>query len=245
MIGLSVATKWPGVVLVVVIVAAYFTNAGFSTKRLGEEFPKLILAGALALLSLFLASPFIFLDFATVLRDVAREAHSNHVSSNGHGFLGNLWWYLSEPVVLSISIAGLFIAFFGIADSSRKNSRQNAVLLAFPVTFILFISALSLRWERWIVPILPFLSLYAAADIFALGKIAGRMVHRRSLETAVATGVLLIITMAIALTSNLNARATERRNDTRAVAGTWLLKNVPIGSRLLMEAYTPQLPQVK
>ena len=52
-----------------------------------------------------------------------------------------------------------------------------------------------------------------------------------------------MIAIAMPLASNIKARATELRNDTRSAAGAWLLKNIPAGSRLLMEAYTPQLPR--
>ena len=242
MIGLSIATKWPGVVLLLVVIAAHYSSVRLSKQRLDEAFSKLLLAGALALLSLFLVSPFIFLDFATVLQDVARESHTNHLSANGHGFLGNLWWYLTVPIVSSTSGVGLLLALFGIAYSCYRDTRHSVVLLAFPLAFILFIPALALRWERWIVPILPFVGLYAAAGIFALAKVGGSMVHRYSREAAVVSGVLLTMAIAIPLASNIKARATELRNDTRAATGAWLLKNIPKGSRLLMEAYTPQLP---
>lgn len=40
----------------------------------------------------------------------------------------------------------------------------------FVVAYVLAISAHPLRWERWVIPVLPFVALFAAVGVSALAK---------------------------------------------------------------------------
>jgi hypothetical protein len=146
-------------------------------------------------------------------------------------------------VARSISVTGLVLALIGVAVGCRRHLRPNAVALVLSATFIVFISSLSLRWSRWIVPVLPYVSLYAAAGLVTLARAAASVVPRRSAAAAAATGALLTGVVATPLVGAIERNHTERVHDTRMVAGAWLLANVPRGSILLMEAYAPELPR--
>ena len=83
-----------------------------------------------------------------------------HPGATGEGFAENLVWYsialkdeFGWPLLVAAFI-GVFAAFY---------DQKTAILyLLFPVAFLAFISGLNLRWVRWLIPMLPFVALFAA-----------------------------------------------------------------------------------
>ncbi len=90
--GLATATKWPAATVFIAVIGA------FVLANLKQRLPKwwLVAAGAVALAAVFLASPYIFLDWPTVLANVSGEVKSGHLAHNGGSFLDNLLYYLGD-----------------------------------------------------------------------------------------------------------------------------------------------------
>jgi uncharacterized membrane protein len=158
--GLAIATKYPALIVVLVIVIAYI----FSHSR--NDFRKLIASGFASVLGAFAGSPFLFLDFKTMLADVARENRYSHLSATGEGFIRNLVWYVQDPLLHALSLIGLILAVFGIILCIGSKKKEMWILLIFPLSFLCFISILNLRWARWIIPVLPFLCVLIAQAFY-------------------------------------------------------------------------------
>ena len=114
-------------------------------------------------------------------------------------------------------------------------------MLLFPLLFLAFISSLSLRWDRGILPVQPFVAIFAAGGAAFVIKLA---LPRRS---PLAQGGLLLA-LAVVASAPLAYQAWQNDRklmgpDTRTVARAWILENIPRGTPLLMEAYTPQFPR--
>ena len=225
-IGLGVATKWPAALIALSPLVAALVN-GIPRGRVWR--PLAVLAGSAAI-ALFAVSPFLLLDYATVVQNLTGEARPAHPGATGGGFLANLGWYLRGPMLESLGLAGVAAAVVGCMLGLRDRRVRFAVLPGV-VAFAIMISAQSLVWERWIIPLLPFLALAIAAAVCALGDFL-RARFRRPLKGAELVVVALLLLPMAAAT---RASQTERASDTREAASAWIRANVRQGSTILVE----------
>ena len=241
--GVAFCTKYPAAMAVLVIALAHF----YRTKRDGlvdeaKEHLKLVGAAGSWFVGAFAASPYFFLDFGTAFEYVKAEARPTHLSATGGGLWSNLSWYLQEPLTKALTTAGVVLAIGGliylfIRKREGKDRGTGAVLALYPVVFTLFISSLSLRWDRWVVPAVAFLCLAIAAFVDALAE----SLQARAPKWGFALAALVVLGLAIPMGINSAVEAREfAGDDTRTSAMNWMLENVPAGTRILSEVYTPE-----
>jgi len=235
--GLAVVTKYPAVVVVLTIVTAHLLSPGNGRNR----FVRLVESGVATVVAAFVASPFLFLDWQETLRDVSIEMRSEHVSSTGEGFLRNLFWYISEPMANDFTVIGLVIIAFGLATCLTFRNPRKLLVCVFPLALLLFISNLGLRHMRWLVPLVPFAALFFA---FGVQQIVTQLARQPRPRTVITLGAVVpaLVVAAIAYNVALQGIALAGTH-TRTLAREWMLANIPEGSRILVEAYTPQLPK--
>lgn len=237
LVGVAVATKYPAVLIGVMTLVAHLFVEGVQWRAAW----KLGVSGVTALCSLFVCSPFLFIDHAAVRRDLAAEAWGGHLSAAGTGFWGNLAWYLERPLPSVFGWFGLALALLGLWVAFRRSRVDTVVLASFLVVYVLAISSLSLHWERWIIPVLPFVALFAAAGASALARWLGeRTSFAPSWVWMAVIGATLVLPM---LLQTVQQGLNRTGPDTRAQAREWLLANVPAKSKVLIEAYGPQVPK--
>lgn len=157
-LGLAIVTKYPAIIFVPTIILAHF----MSHKSLRKEIKKIGISAGSCLLAGFLAAPFLFIDINTAIRDITNEARTGNVGGNGEGLLINLVWYWQEALTNSLTSFGMFLLLIGIITTLVTREKKLLLLISFPLLFYLFISSLSLRWDRWIIPLLPFACLLIA-----------------------------------------------------------------------------------
>lgn len=235
--GIAVVTKYPAAVFGLTVALAHALGRRSPVRNL----PKLAIAGAACLAAAFVASPFLFIDYRTTWSWIQGEAQPTALGANGEGFLGNLAWYAVTALPEAISVAGVLLAAGGAVLCLFSRKRGRWLLVAFPVSLLLAISVLNLRWARWAIPALPFLCILSAGTI---DELARRLAARYSRRAGIAAGVLLLSLTLVPL-GLADARLAREAagTDTRTEAGQWIQDNIPAGSRLLMELYTPQLPE--
>ncbi|WP_423603748.1 ArnT family glycosyltransferase [Sphingomonas sp. MS122] len=226
LVALGIATKWPAALVMLNPLAAVLWRA---IPR-GPLVRPLVVLGITAAATLVIVSPYLLLDHATVAQNLAGEARPLHPGATGGGFLANLGWYVRGPLLEAFGWLGLTAAAAGAVLALR--SRQAVVaILPGVVALGIVICAQALVWERWLVPLLPFLALAAAGTICALANLLRRYLGRRPTGfEPVATLVLLVPMLTAA-----QAGYIERANDTRQAASAWIEAHVPRGSTILVE----------
>jgi 4-amino-4-deoxy-L-arabinose transferase-like glycosyltransferase len=235
--GLATVTKYPAVVFTLTIALTHFL-LNHSYRLLDHK--KLVGAAVATVAGAFIGAPFVFLDFRTMLHDVAREARPEHLGATGEGFFLNFLWYFRGPLPTALSLAGLALALTGLAFCIFSRHKERWVLVSFPLAFLLFISGLNLRWERWILPALPFLCLLLAAGAMQLIRyVSTRAGHRAAIAGAAL--VISVVLGPLGYRSLAYARALSAPY-TSTVARQWMIKNLPRDSRVLIEVYSPTLP---
>lgn len=227
LVGVACATKWPAA-----LIAASPLCAGLYRCAHGHrEVRRLILFGAVAGITLIAVSPYLLLDYPTVLGNLAGEARPFHPGATGGGFFSNLAWYLAHPLAASLGWIGLALAVIGVAWPRRGRREWAIAVLPGAALFLLAVVSQALLWERWIVPLLPFATLALARALCGLADLSrARMRHpRRWLEAAAALVLILPMAQATRLAAN------EQTHDTRQIASAWVRAHVPAGSTILVE----------
>ena len=225
--GLATATKWPAATVALAIAGAA-ASRGF-TRR---DENNLVAAGAAFLAAMFVASPFIFIDWQTVLANVQGEAKPFHLAHTGSGFLSNLGFYLGGQVAGSMGWIGLVAVVFGAGSFSMRSACARWILIPPTVAFLALICAQHLIWSRWVLPVMPMFCIFAAVAAVMLAKAAQRAVPR--LRPSLAVGILAVLLAAPSLAGAIG-QARERSNDTRGRAARWAAQHIPPGSTVLLE----------
>lgn len=80
----------------------------------------------------------------------------------------------------------------------RAHRVDTVVLALFVVAYVLAISAHPLRWERWVIPVLPFVALFAAVGVSALAKgLSQRIAVISHTGWMVAVGAALVLPLLL------------------------------------------------
>jgi 4-amino-4-deoxy-L-arabinose transferase-like glycosyltransferase len=230
--GLACATKWPALLVLVAPVLA--GTANWDRTREGEAgatrspLCRALVAPAVATLTLVLVSPYLALDWRTVLQDLHGEARPIHLGATGFGLLGNLWWYIRHPFYETFGAAGLVLTAIGGGALAALPGWRMVVLPAFAL-LLLALSAQSLVWARWIAPLLPLTALMAA---MGLRRLTVLMPMGKARNVA---GVVVLAIVISSMAQSTLSQQTMRAHDPRQAAAAWILRHVPASRTILVE----------
>ncbi len=226
-VGLACATKWPAA-----LIAISPFCAGVYRRSLGHrELHRLALFCAASAATLIVVSPYLILDSAALMRNLAGEARPIHPGATGGNFVEVLAWYVTHPLGRSFGFLGICLAALGLFWPA--DGRREWLIAVMPGIFVfaVVICMQSLQWERWVVPLLPFLALAAAR---ALCGIADRLRAWRGAQMRWFEPLAALV-IALPMANSARVEAVERTHDTRQIASQWITQNVPAGSTILLE----------
>jgi hypothetical protein len=194
----------------------------------------IVLAGLVALVAYLAGTPFTVLDFPKWRADFLTQA-----SFVDEGWEGQAKLPLGLPYLLGLG-AGmgwvmLALSVVGAVISLRRYPSFGAVLVAFPVAYLLFMQRSELFFIRFALPPVPFLCLLAAVAVVSIVRtIAG---HRRSLAAPYAV-ILVLAAVAQPTFDTVRHNLLIAQEDTRAQAAEWALANLAPGTKMAVEEYT-------
>jgi hypothetical protein len=194
----------------------------------------LALAGLVALLAYLAGTPYTILDFPTWLADFRTQA-----SFVDEGWEGQAALPAGVPYLLALG-AGVGwvmvgLALVGALILARRRPAVAAVLVAFPVAYLLFMLRTELFFVRFALPVVPFLCLLAAVAVVSLAEQAAR---RRRVLGALVTVVLIVAALAQPAVNTFRHNILLGEEDTRALAARWAVENVPPDAKVAVEEYT-------
>lgn len=226
MAGLAVATKWPAGLIIVAPLATVLLMPGVDLRR---RLLNCFALGAGCLVTLFVVSPFLLLDYQTVLTNLAGESRPVHLGATGGGILSNMAWYITDPLSRTFGWAGVLLSLGGMIFAAVRLPQTRAALVLPSVAFFILISSQSLVWARWTVPLLPLAALSIAIVIAAIATALPGRLARGAVPAALIA--LLILPMAV----TAREQAAERRNDTRRQAVEWARTHIPRSQSVVLE----------
>lgn len=228
--GFATATKWPGSSVMIAVAGAAF-HLWRADRDISALVRRLAIATIALLVGLFVASPYILLDWRTVIADVGGEVAGGHLGHSGHGFVANLWWFLIHQVAGSMGWVGLALVIGGFILITRRPLAR-ATLLPAALLFLVLIASQPQVWSRWITPILPLFAIAAALATVSAGRCLAKWAAPRWRVAVVPMVASLALLPSLA---GAVVGARERANDTRAQASAWAIAHIPAGSTVVVE----------
>lgn len=234
-VGLATASKFYGVFAAVSVTAAHFLRHRLQWNR----FPFLALAAGCSLLGAFLAGPFLFIKFPEVVANVMAEARDTHLSATAPGFFEDLWWFLAEMATGSLGPILSVAALVGLASGVARRWRDTAITFGAPLVLLLFLALLPLRWERWVLGLVPFAAILAGAGVASVSTFLtdrfGVVVRRGAFVIVLP----LIFSWSLVVSGQSVLELSHPR--TQDVARDWIAANIEPGTRLYVEGHGPWL----
>lgn len=236
-LGLAVSCKYPSVVASIGLITAFVVDRRSARGDAPPAWQPIAVATAACIAAAFAGSPYMFLDFGQVLKDVAGEARTTHLGATSPGFLASLTDYLGALTLGSFGPAAV-VALAGGAWALMSRSLALPVL-ALAGGYLVFISSLNLHWTRWVIPVLPLFCILLAASLELPARmLADRALPRRASQ-AVAT-VLLALCAGQGLQASHTSVRERQGDDNRTLAARWVEQHIPHGARLAIETGSPQ-----
>jgi dolichyl-phosphate-mannose-protein mannosyltransferase len=203
-------------------------SAARGASRARDAVRRIAIAALVSAAVFFLLSPFILVEPATALRDI--RANRQIVVDRAVDNLGYVATAASYGRLLLFDTVGLpaaLLAIAGLFVSARRDPQRTLWLLAFPVPFLLFIAG-TVPASRYLVPIVPFATLFAAIALIELWR--PRLLHVGLLLFLVAFG-----------TAGLESYRTVRfmrQTDTRTLALDYIRAHIPSETTILTQPYS-------
>lgn len=232
-IGLTAASKYNGGLIVLSLLLAHFFRYGRTALKERNLYLSLVMCGV----GFLVATPYALLDYKNFFNAVI-SAGSVYSSSHA-GMEGNtLQWYIEY-----LWSTGSIILILGVLEIFRgiyTRSKEIILLSLFPVLYFLFISSFFIRNDRTILPLTPFLILLAASFLGFLLEKARELLSkewRRVSIAAVACFSMVTFIQPASVTISQTKQLTTVNS--RETARIWIQNNLPPGSKIAIEAYTP------
>jgi hypothetical protein len=231
--GLTTATKYNAALLALPLGIAgarrmrECADAGIATRVRASRWVPM----ALVMTGVFLVvSPYILFDYERFkfARDVLGQSYQSGMKT---GLAPEPGWLHHLRVSLWHGVGGptLLLAPVGLVAVSRRKPWAALVILAFPLGYFAVAGAGRLLFVRYMVPVVPFVCLFAAAGIEAL---AARLKARPWLPAGAVAALLAAVTAAPSIIKVVRFDELLARADSRAIVADWVRAHVPRGRRI-------------
>jgi len=237
--GLAAGTKYNGVLaLLLPIIACLMTPAVRPSRLLTLLW--IVLAMVVAFL---VVAPYTFLDLPNFLNQFARLTGEYKAPS----MVGEPIWliYLKHlrnalrwPGSL-IVIAGFLVGIYRIIAGPDRSLWL--LLTIFPIVYFRFISNQSIFYGRYLLPLLPFLSILGAAAVVLIVDFVKAAGVPKIARYAIIIALALITIGPPAYTS-ITFNANAAKVWTTELAYNWIIKEIPAGTTITFESRQVLLP---
>jgi 4-amino-4-deoxy-L-arabinose transferase-like glycosyltransferase len=230
--GLAGATKYNGALALLMPLLACAMTPSFRPSRAVAA-----LAAIGGMLAAFLiAAPYTFLDLPHFLNQFARlssEYKAPAITSEP------IWIIYLKYLRIALDWPGSILVLLGVIGGLTRvvvgpDRLKWLLVTAFPLAYFKFLSGQNIFYGRYLLPLIPFLSLLAAAFIVWL---VTRM-HKMRLAQRVrnlATVGLTLVAIAPPAYSAIGYDANAAKTWTNGLAYDWILRQLPPGTTIRLE----------
>ena len=208
LLGIATGTKYNAAILVVPYLLAHLLAC--RKKFLNRN---LFLGIAASGLAFIIVNPFSVLDFRFFISSVLGQAGASW-------YVG--WWHhisysLHEGVGVFLMICGLS----GMIILCLKNTAKAAVLFSFPIVFYIHLALLSQHFPRYVLPLVPFLSI--AAGYFLFEFLIPNMRKKLLADAVIFLSIFFLVPITV---KSVKANMLFASQDTRIEAARWAEDNI-------------------
>jgi 4-amino-4-deoxy-L-arabinose transferase-like glycosyltransferase len=234
-LGLAVATKYTaGVVALPLLIAALVAFSRRDADRLRVALWGLA-AGLLAVGCFLLANPWSVLSFSEWRVELADQSQASSAPKLGLPEQNGILYYLSS-LTWSLGWAPALAALAGVAIAFKLEWRRALVLVGYALAFLLYMGTFERYFGRWMLPIFPALAVLAALTAVVLTD----RLRTRSVWTGRAALALVALGLAVqGVVLSVHSDLVLAREDTRSLAREWMVRNLPVGTKVVIEPVVP------
>ena len=197
------------------------------------------IAGGVALLAFLVANPYAILNWDAFVNGLT---HQSDASGDAAGKLGltqdNGYLYYLWSFGWGLGWVPLFFAVGGAVRLWFDERRLFWVLVPAVLLFVLFMGSQERYFGRWLMPVFPFVCILAAYAAFELVDCSERYSSALKPTFVVAAVVALC---AQGFVYSLHSGLVLSREDTRNLAREWMVANIPLGEKIVVEPVVPDL----
>jgi 4-amino-4-deoxy-L-arabinose transferase-like glycosyltransferase len=236
--GLAISTKYNAYPILVPLILAHGLRKQ-GQPLLNSDILLALLASAGGFL---IGTPYAFLDLPAFLNDVAFEMrHYGTMGDPGTEGQNALLWY-ARYLMRSEGLVPLLAGWEGLSSLVARRAKT-LLFIAFPAVYMLLVSFYAVKNDRTILAIVPFLAVLAAAVldrvVTALSTYARTRQGALAVRGIAAFAVLLSIAWPAWQAVRIDLRFTD--DDVRTEVTQWMESELPRGSRIVGEYYSPLL----
>jgi len=237
--GLASAEKYPGVLSTTMIILGIV----FSHWQRKASILKIGVISFIAYFSsIFVAAPFLFINYKRVLQGIAFEMYTYHLGASGLGWHGNLLYYLNVlrenmgMLLWTFFLMGIFLFIIKFKKYLKIKHYLSISLFGLIYFVLLFIAAL--HWESWALPMYIIPIVIASVGVNSLSM----FLRRKTSQMNSILFILLVILISSLFFRGLSQSINFSMPDTRTVSKQWISENLPNKARIVADAYTPIKP---
>ena len=227
--GLATSTKYNAAIVALPLLWAILTRTVDAplARRLGQ----VALVPAIMFLAFFMTSPFAVIDYAQTLKslgEISSHLAVAHSVNLGRGWIVHLTTTLRYGLGLPLLIGGIAGVFFTIV----KGWREGVMVASFPIAYYLVIGSGYTTFARYILPVVPFLCLAAAAMSTWLPAFLSAVAPSAKAEAGRSAWLLALVIVAPSAWSTFQFDRLLARTDTRVLAENWVIAHYPDGAQI-------------
>lgn len=238
-IGFSVATKYTGVILIVTIFLAHLFHNMEKRKRLVKVFldKRLFLVFIFMVLGFFLATPYGLVQFSKLSRTVLGWSSGglSTVTASQPGEVSSWLYYITHSLQHSLGYPLAIFSLMAIVYGILAHRKKDILLLSFPLSYYFIMGSFGRHGDRYILPIVPFLTIIAAMFLVTVISRIRLLQTKRSLALAIVAFILILVP-GIKVIRYVQLMT---RKGTRIEAKDWIKENIPQGERIAYEFFFP------
>ncbi|WP_455244462.1 ArnT family glycosyltransferase [Petrachloros mirabilis] len=248
-VGLAISCKYIAFVSVLPVLIAHLRVS----RNRGEILDRYILSSLLVIPISFVATtPYSVLDYHAFFQAIDYEGR--HYSVGHPGFEAaesrSFMMYVRYLIGTGYGYVPTLFAAIGGVCLRRKDVWKGALLLATPVVLVVLVGRFRVFFPRNVVAVVPFLALFSGYFLALLyewweERFVGAVDGRRIVifgSVALFAGITVGSIIPNVLTS-LDYIRQVTLPDTRWVSLLWIRDNVPVGSNIGREFYTPPVEE--
>ncbi|MEA2186286.1 MAG: hypothetical protein QOD83_567 [Solirubrobacteraceae bacterium] len=235
-LGLACATKYTGGIVLLPLVAGASAQFAAAGGR-GPAMRGLGIACIAAFVTFVIFNPYALLDFAAFKDGLT---HQSDASGDAAGKLGltqdNGYVYYLWSLGWGMGWVPLIVAVGAAARLWLDESRLVWFLVPAVIVFILFMGSQARYFGRWVMPVMPMICILAAYGAVEFADWASRT---RPLLKPTFMAAVVVALCGQGFVYSLHSGLVLSREDTRNLTREWMVANVPLGTKIVVEPVVP------
>ncbi len=229
----------------------------YTAKLWTPRFSRILLLLGAALVTFFATTPYALLDYKAFAHDFLFQMVISQSSWSGM-FAGKAPGYITNFTYLRDNFTPLLLlaAAGGVVLQIRARKIQYWILITFAVVYYAYIGSWKLMFDRYMIPLLPVIALWAAWGIVCLtdalrerltgaGDSAAPAPPRRKMVAAAAIGATLLLFILLPglqmMKESWGFDAYLLKTNTKKISYDWAVTHLPKEALVLREQYTPEV----